>query len=150
MNFKQVFQSNVVAIAVAGIVGIALAYAGAGIWALVIQNLLNTTIACIVMWFTVKWHPRFVCNLRRIKELFSYGWKILVSGLIDTLYQDLRSLVIGKKYAADTLGYYNRGKQFPQFIINAINSTLQSVMLPAMSAKQDDKNQVKSKLFSYE
>jgi len=66
-----------------------------------------------------------------------------VSSLIDTLYQDIQSLVIGKKYDSGTLGYFNRGKQFPQFIISAINGAVQSVMLPAMSLKQDDMNSVK-------
>jgi len=144
MNFKLVFRSNVVAILASGIIGIILALLGAGLWALVAQNLLNVSIACVVMWFTVKWRPRLVCNMARIKILFGYGWKLLVSGLIDTLYQDLRSLVVGKKYDSSTLGYYNRGKQFPQFIINAINAAVQSVMLPAMSEQQDDKNKLKS------
>ena len=76
--------------------------------------------------------------------MFSFGWKLLVSSLIDTLYQDIRSLVIGKKYDSGTLGYYNRGKQFPQFVIVAINGAVSSVMLPAMSEKQDNKNNVKS------
>lgn len=144
MDFKMVFRSNVTAILVAGVVGITLAFFGAGLWALVAQNLINILVACIVMCFTVKWRPRLVCRLARIKVLFSYGWKLLVSGLMDTLYQDLRSLVIGKKYDSGTLGYYNRGKQFPQFIINAVNATVQSVMLPAMSAKQEEKNQLKT------
>lgn len=144
LDFKKIFRSNVAAILVAGAAGIALALLGAGLWALVAQYLLNVTVACLVMWFTVRWRPRPVCNLQRVKVLFAYGWKLLVSGLIDTLYQDLRSLVIGRKYNSATLAYYNRGKQFPQFIINAINTTVQSVMLPAMSAKQDDRSQVKT------
>lgn len=144
MDFKQVFRSNVAAIVVSGGIGIALAYMGAGLWALVAQTLMNVTVACVVMWFTVKWRPRLVCNLARIKVLFSYGWKLLVSSLLDTLYQDLRSLVIGKKYDSGTLGYYNRGKQFPQFVISAINGAVQSVMLPAMSAEQDDRARVKA------
>jgi O-antigen/teichoic acid export membrane protein len=96
------------------------------------------------MWFTVKWRPVLVCNLRRIKVLFSYGWKLLVSGLIDTAYADLYSLVIGRKYNAGALAFYERGKQFPKFIINAINTTVQTVMLPAMSAEQSDRERVKS------
>lgn len=144
MNFKQVFKSNVVAIIIAGIAGILLAFLGAGLWALVIQSLTNVIVTCFVMWFTVKWRPKFVCNFNRIRILFSFGWKLLVSSLLDTLYQDLRSLVIGKKYDSGTLGYYNRGKQFPQFVINAINGAVQSVMLPAMSERQDNKNNVKS------
>lgn len=144
LDFKKVFRSNVAAILVSGIVGIGMAYLGGGLWALVAQYLLNVTIGCMVMWFTVRWRPRFICSLDRVKVLFSYGWKLLVSGLLDTLYQDLRSLVIGKKYDSGTLGFYNRGKQFPQFIINAVNTAVQSVMLPAMSSVQEDKAQVKS------
>ena len=144
MDFKKVFFSSIWGICVSGAVGIAMAYMGGGLWALVAQNLLNTVVVCIVMWFTVKWRPKLICNLTRVKSLFSFGWKLLVSGLIDTLYQDLRSLVIGKKYSADTLGFYNRGKQFPQFMINSINGTVQSVMLPAMSAEQEHKERVKA------
>lgn len=143
MNFKMVFRSNVAAILISGITGIILAFAGAGLWALVTQNFLNVSVACLVMWFTVKWRPRLIFNFERIKVLFRFGWKLLVSGLLDTLFQDLRSLVIGKKYNSGTLGYYNRGKQFPQFIINAINTTVQSVMLPAMSAEQDNKGNLR-------
>ena len=144
MDFRKVFFSNVAAILVAGGVGIVIAYMGGGLWALVAQSLLNVLVACVVMRFTVRLKLRFVCNLSRIKTLFAFGWKLLVSGLLDTLYADLRSLVIGKKYDSSTLGYYNRGKQFPQLIINAINSSVQSVMLPAMSAEQDDKGKVKA------
>ena len=143
LDFRKVFFSNIGAILGSGIAGIVLAYCGAGLWALVVYNLLHLGIACVIMWFTVKWRPRWVYDFNRIKELFSFGWKLMVSNLIDALYQDLRSLVIGKKYDSGTLGYYNRGKQFPQFIINAVNGAVHSVMLPAMSAKQDDKNQVK-------
>lgn len=143
LDFRKIFRSNVAAVLISGIAGIVLAVMGAGLWALVAQYLLNITVACLVMWFTVRWRPQWVCNLQRIKVLFAYGWKLLVSGLIDTLYQDLRSLVIGRKYDSSTLAYYNRGKQFPQFIINAINTTVQSVMLPAMSANQDNKGKLK-------
>ena len=143
LNFKKAFASNVSAIIVSGIVGIVLAYTGAGLWALVAQSLVNAFVSCTVMRFTVKLKLRLRFNLARIKTLFSFGWKLLVSSLIDTLYQDIRSLVIGKKYDASTLGYYNRGKQFPQFIINAVNGSVQSVMLPTMSSFQDDRSKLK-------
>lgn len=144
LDFRKVFFSNVGGIISGGIIGIVLAYAGVGIWALVAQNLVNTSVACIVMYKTVNWRPRLVINWSRIKVLFGFGWKLLASSLLDTLYQDLQSLVIGKKFDEGTLGYCNRGKQFPQFAMNAINSSVQSVMLPAMSAKQDNAESVKS------
>lgn len=138
LDFRKVFTSNVTAIIVSGVIGIVVAILGGGLWALVIQAMLNVVIASVVMLFTVRWRLRFACNWERVKVLFQFGWKLMASGLLDTLYQDLRSLVIGKKYDSGTLGFYNRGKQFPQFIISAINGAVQSVMLPVMSKKQDD------------
>lgn len=144
MDFRTIFTSNIVSIVLSGVIGIILAYFGAGLWALVAQSLLNIIFSCVVMWFTVKWKPVFVCEWKRIKELFSFGWKLLVSSLLDILSQDLSTMVIGLKYSADTLGMYNRGKQFPQFFANSANGAIQSVLLPAMSLEQDDKSQVKS------
>ena len=143
MNFKKVFISNIGAILVAGLISILLALNGFGVWSLVWQNIIKVLMSTIIMLFTIKWIPKFTINFKRVKELFSYGWKLLASGLIDTLYQDMRSLVIGKKYSNDTLGYHDKGKQFPQFLITSINGAVQSVMLPAMSALQTKKEQVK-------
>lgn len=144
MDFRKVFFSNLAGILLAGVVGIVIALMGGGLWALVAQTMLNVFVVCLVMSFTSGLKLRFVCNFSRVKVLFAFGWKLLASGLMDTLYQELRSLVIGKKYDSGTLAYYNRGKNFPQFIITAVNGTVQSVMLPAMSAKQDDSSEVKT------
>lgn len=144
LDFKKVFVSNIGSVIISGVVGIAVAVLGGGLWALVIQSLLQITIACFIMFFSVKWFPRFVFNVNRIRILLKFGWKMLVSQLIDTIYIDIYSLVMGKKYNEATLGFYNRGKQFPQFIISGINGAVQSVILPTMSSKQDDKGQIKS------
>ena len=144
MDFRKVFFSNFSAIVVAGGAGIAIALMGGGLWALVVQTMLNVFVACIVMCFTCRLKLRFVCNWKRVAQLFGFGWKLLVSSLLDTLYNDLRSIIIGKKYDSGTLGYYNRGKQFPQFIITAVSSTVQSVLLPAMSRQQDEAQRLKS------
>lgn len=144
LDFKKVFISNVGSVLLSGVVGIVVAVMGGGLWSLVVQTVLQTTIACLAMFINVKWFPRFVCDLKRVGVLFKFGWKLLVSLLIDTLYQDIYSLVIGKKYDSTTLGHHNRGKQFPQFIISAVNGAVQSVMLPTMSAEQDDKTKVKT------
>lgn len=143
MDFKKVFYSNIGAIIFSGAAGIIIAYLGGGLWALVAQTMLNIIIATIVLQFTSKLKIRFVVDFGRIRVLFSFGWKLLLSGLIDTIYQEVQGLVIGKKYSNATLGFYNRGRQFPQFLINSINGAIQSVMLPAMSEKQDSKASVK-------
>ncbi len=143
LDFKKIFISNIGAILISGVTGIVIALRGGGIWALVLQSTLNVVIASLVMLFTVSWRPRFVFKLSRVKVLFSFGWKLLVSTLLDTVYQNLQTLVVGKKYDSGTLGYFNRGQQFPQAVISVVNGTVQSVMLPVMSAEQDNKSRVR-------
>ena len=78
-----------------------------------------------------------------MRSLFSFGWKLLLSSLMDTGYQHLRSFVIGKKFSSEALGYFNRGKQFPELLMNAVNGSIQSVMLPVLSEQQDDLERMK-------
>lgn len=144
LDFKKVFYSNICGALVSGVVSIAIALMGGGLWALVAQSLINVVVVCIVMRFTVELKIRLAINWSRIKVLFSFGWKLLVSSLLDSLYTELNSLVIGKKYDSGTLGYFNRGKQFPQYICNVVNGAVQSVMLPAMSSNQDNSVKVKA------
>lgn len=144
MHFHKVFVSNVGGVLVAGTVSIVLACMGFGLWSLVIQSVLSVTVSCLLLRLLSDWKIRFVCNLRRVKVLLSFGWKLLLSELLDTLYQDLHSLVIGVRFDSEVLGFCNRGKQFPQFVVTAATSTVQSVMLPAMSRRQDDRQQLKT------
>lgn len=83
-------------------------------------------------------------SFRRLRSLFTFGWKLLLSSLIDTLYNNVRALIIGKLYSSEQLAHYDRGKQFPHLIVTNINSSIDSVLLPTMSAKQDDTNAVRS------
>lgn len=141
--FKQLFKSSLVSIVVSGALGIIAAYKGYGIWALVIQYIAKQLIITIIMWFTVKWRPHMAFSLQRVKQLFSFGVKLLVSQLLNVLYMDLRTLIIGKLYTSSMLGYYNKGQQFPKLIVTNIDGSIQSVMLPSLSAYQDNKRKVK-------
>lgn len=143
MDFKKEFMSNLTSIVVSGMVGITLAYLGYGLWALVIQVLLNTIVSCITMWKVVGWRPRLVFSKQRVKILFSYGYKLVLAGLLDTFSNNLSGLIIGAKYNASALGFFSRGSQFPSAVMGAINTTVQSVMLPVLSALQDDRERVK-------
>lgn len=143
MEFKKLFFSSFGAIIISGMVGITLAYYKFGVWALVVQQIINQLMVTIILWFTVKWRPKLIFSFKRIKGLFSYGWKLLVSSLLDTIYMNLRGLIIVKIYNSQTLGFYNRGEQFPSLLVTNINGSIQSVMLPTLSANQDDKNKVK-------
>lgn len=120
-----------------------MAYHGAGVWALVTQQLTNLTIDTIILWITVKWRPDFVFSFERLKGLFSYGWKLLFSALLDTVYNNLRNLIIGKKYSSEDLAFYAKGELFPKAIVGNINNAIDSVLLPTMSAEQDDRERVK-------
>lgn len=143
MIFKKFFFATIIGTIISAFTGISAAYAGLGLWALVIQQLTNQTIDTIVLWLTVKWRPHRAFSLQRVKGLFSYGWKILCSSLIDTIYNNMYSLIIGKFYTSEELGYYNRGKNIPNLVITNINSSIQAVMFPAYSKVQSDLNLVK-------
>lgn len=143
MQFKKLFVSSLGAVIVSAIVGISMAFAGFGVWALVAQQITNQFIVMFVLFLTVKWRPRLQFSLVRLKVLFSFGWKLLVSALLDTIYTNSYSLSIGKLFDSTSLGYYNRGEQFPMLIVGNINGSIQSVMLPALSAHQNDKKRVK-------
>ena len=144
MQFRKFFFSTLGGTIGAAFVGIWMAYHGYGVWALVGQQLFNMLVDTLILWITVKWRPQFVFSFQRFKELFSYGWKLLASALIDTTYTEIRQLVIGKIYTASDLAYYNRGQQFPHLFIMNVNSAIDSVLLPTMSREQDDSDRVKA------
>ena len=143
LQFKRFFFATLGGTLGAAIIGITLAYSGFGVWALVIQQLFNALVDTIILWFTVKWRPKKKFSFQRLKGLFSYGWKLLVSALLDTGYNNVRQLIIGRLYTSADLGYYNKGKQFPNIIITNVNTAIDSVIFPVISSKQNDKSEVK-------
>lgn len=144
MQFKRFFFSTLAGTIGAAILGITMAYCGLGIWALVGQQVFNVFVDTCVLWFTVKWRPKARFSIERLKVLFSFGWKLLVSALLDTVYNNLRHLIIGKKYSADDLAYFNQGDKFPKLFVSNINASIDSVLFPSMSAVQEDRGHVKS------
>ena len=140
LMFKRFFFSTLGGTIGAAVIGIAMAYLGFGVWALVAQMLFNAAVDTTILWITVKWRPKKMFSFQRLKSLFSYGWKLLASSLIDTVYNDLRQLIIGKKYSSGDLAYYNQGKKFPQLIVTNINTSIDSVLLPTMSKAQDEQS----------
>lgn len=143
LEFKKMFSSSLGAVLVSGIIGITMAYRGYGIWALVAQQLSDQFLVTTILWFTVKWRPSLKFSIKNTRELFSFGWKLLVSTLINSICLYSQSLIIGKIYSPAMLGYFSRGQQFPSIIVTNINGSIQSVMLPALSSQQDDKQIVK-------
>ena len=144
LMFKRFFYATLGGTVLAAVVGIGMAYKGFGVWAVVAQQLCRATSAAVILWLTVKWRPKLMFSLERLKGLFSYGWKLLISALIDVGYNNLRKLIIGKLYTASDLSFYDRASYFPRFIVGNINTSIDSVLLPTMSAEQDDKSRVRA------
>jgi teichuronic acid exporter len=138
MMFKKLFFSSITALLVSGSIGITAAYLGLGVWALVIHQLTYRLLLAITLWFSVKWRPKLLFSVDRVKALLAFGWKILAASLLNTIYMDIRSLVIGKIYAPEMLGFYNRGAQFPRLIIVNANNVIRAIMLPVLSSTQDN------------
>lgn len=144
MQFKRFFWSTLGGTVVSAVIGISMAYMGYGVWALVGQQISNQVVNTLILWFTVKWRPQIVFSIKKAKQLFSYGWKLICSSLLDTIYNNIYSLIIGKFYSSTDLGYYNRGQQFPMLIIQNINSAIDSVLFPVLAEAQDEKSRLKA------
>lgn len=143
MQFKKFFYSTLSGTLGSAIIGITMAYNCYGIWALVGQYLSNAVINTIVLFSIIEWRPRLIFSVQRLKSLFDYGWKLLLSGLIDTGYNSLNSLLIGKFYTPVDLAFFDTGKKFPMTIVTNINSSISSVLFPALASEQDNIEQVK-------
>ena len=144
MLFKRFFFATLGGTIFSAFLGIGMAYAGCGVWSIVAQQLSNTAIDTLILWVTVKWRPKKLFSWKRLKGLLSYGWKLLISSLLDTVYNNLRNLIIGKIYTSADLAYYNQGDKFPKVIVTNINASIDSVLLPSMAGEQDHRDRVKS------
>lgn len=139
MNFKYLFKKNFTSSIISGILGILSALLGFGAWSLVVQQLSNSILICILMLISKNsWRPTKNFSIKRGRILFSYGWKITFSSLIDTLYNELSNLIIGKIFSSSSLAYYNKGQEFPKFLVTNIDSSIESVMLPTYSSAKDN------------
>lgn len=144
MIYKKFFISTLFGTILSAVVGITMAYKGYGVWALVGQYLTNSIVDTVVLFFTLKWKPKLYFSFYRFKKLFSFGWKIMISSFIGTFFNQLKGMVIGKKYTSADLAYYNKADQMPSLINNNISLTVESVFFPALSQLQDDPDKLKN------
>lgn len=142
LRFKVLTISSFCSAIVAGIAGIILAHRDAGAWALVVQQLINQVGCCIVTYSLIRWFPHGKFSRKKLQSMLPFGSKVFASNFITALFLDIRSLLIGKVYSSDALGYFNRGKQFPQAIMESVNGTIQTVLLPVYAQKQDSVDSV--------
>lgn len=139
MEFKKFFFATFFGTAISAGVGIWMAYSGYGVWALVAQYLVNVIIDTIVLAFLCGWKPQLVFSGKRMKGLFSFGWKVMVADVVHNVCDQLRNLTLSKVATPVELSYYNQGEKFPALFINNIETSIQKVLAPVMSNAQEDK-----------
>lgn len=142
MEFRRFFFATLAGTLISAVVGIIMAYMGFGVWALIAQYMTNTVIDTLVLWFAVKWRPRLEYSWKRMRKLYSYGWKVLATSLLINIYGNIQDLIIGKKFSTNDLAYSNKGRQFPSLIASNINTSISKVLFPAVAEVQDDRGRV--------
>lgn len=143
INFKTQAKASFIAAVISGVVGIWMAYHGYGVWTLVWQQLLNAIINTLLLWIYSNWYPRWVYSWKSFKELFSFGSKLMISGLLDTIYTNMYALVIGKVFSAASLGHYSQADRFAKLPSSNITGIFQRVTYPVLCTLQDDDNKLR-------
>lgn len=149
LNFKRQAIASLTAVIISGIIGVGMAYHGYGAWALVWQSLLNNFLRVALLWFFSKWVPLFCFSNESFRTLFSFGSKILLSSLLHTIYTNLYTLIIGKKFSAGELGYYNRAFTLAQFPSTNLTNVIVRAVYPIQCRLQDDDEQLRSMFLKY-
>ncbi len=143
LQFKRFFFATLGGTLFSAVLGITMAKKGFGVWALVAQQLSNVAVNTAILWFTVHWRPKRVFSWKRLGGLLSYGWKLLVASLIDQVYIKIYPLVIGIRYSSEDIAFYEKGMNWPNLIVENINNSMDSVLLPVLSAEQDQRERVR-------
>lgn len=144
LDFKTQTRASVIASLGSGLVAIIMAFKGFGVWSLVALTLLRFGLNSILLWVWSTWRPSFIFSYKSFHELFGFGYKLLLSGLIDTIYKNIYLLIIGKFFSARELGYYTRADQFKNFPSSNITAIIQRVSYPALSMLQDEPDNLKA------
>ncbi len=142
IDFKSRAKISIVSAVLTGAVGLWMAYSGYGVWALVVQTVFAGIIRTIMLWIIVKWYPKLVFSWQSFKEMFSFGSKLLASGLLDTIYNNIYPLVIGKIFSPSTLGLYAKAKSLADFPSANITGVLQNVTFPVLSSIQNEEDRL--------
>ncbi len=137
-KFKKSFYVGLCGVGVHGVVGIILALLGFGAWALVYSSLVNYAVAAVLMWCIVKWKPKFIFSGKSFKNMFGFSMKMLASGLLDSIFNNIRSIIIGTQYSGKDLAYYNKGYQFPTLVMTQVDGATTTVLFSSLSKYQSD------------
>ncbi len=143
MQFKLFFLSSLLATVTSGILGIVMAYKGYGVWALIAMNVVSGAVSTATLWCIVRWRPQWRFSWMRLKPLLNYGFKLLGSALVTSIYGNSRQLLVGKFYTTSDLAFYNKGNSLPNSISLTVQPSITSVLLPTISRYQDDRQMVR-------
>lgn len=138
LKFKIIFVRSIAAVIISGVIGIILALLEFGVWALVVQSICHQIILCIVTYWGCEWKPQFRFSRTSFTNIFSFGSKILIAELISMGVEEVRTLIIGKRFKSSELAYYDRGLYYPAAIMRGVYDSVSSVMLPLLSKEQDE------------
>jgi O-antigen/teichoic acid export membrane protein len=144
LDFKTPALITLISVLISGSIGIASAYGGFGVWALVIQSLSSTMLKTVLLFIFNQWIPQFYFSLTNFKKLFGFSSKLLTAGLVATFVQNLYSILIGKLFSPKDVGFFTRAKQFPELISSTITSILQGVTFPILTSLQNDRERMVS------
>lgn len=142
IDFKTQTKITLIASVVSGMIGIAMALLGMGVWALVFQGIISQMLRTILLWFFNRWSPSLSFSKESFNRLFGFGWKMMVSGILDSIWTQLYQVVVGKFYSPATLGQYTRAKQFSSLFSSNLTSVIQRVTFPVLSDIQDEKERM--------
>lgn len=144
IDFKTKTKASLISAVLSGIVGIAMAYMGFGVWALVGHQITKQLANTICLWIFNKWWPNFRFSRQSFRYMWGFGWKLLASNLIDNIWNQLYQVVVGKFYSPATLGQYSRSKEYASLFSSNLNSIVSRVSFPVLAEIQDDKSRLKS------
>ena len=146
IDFKTKTKASVISAIISGVIGIGMAYTGFGVWALVGQLLSKQLLYTVCLWIFNRWWPNFSFSIDCFRYMWGFGWKLMISGLLNNIWNQLYQVVVGKCYSPATLGQYSRSKEYASIFSSNLTSVVQRVSYPVLAEVQDDQERM---LFAY-
>ena len=144
VDFKTKTKASIISAVISGVLGITMAFLGYGVWSLVYQHLSRQLLYSLFLWIFIKWNPKLSFNIESFKYMWGFGWKLLVSGLLDKIWAQLYQVVVGKFYSPATLGQYSRSKEYANIFSSNLTTIVQRVSYPVLSQVQDNEERMVS------
>ncbi len=142
IDFKTKMKASLVASLASGVIGIVMAFLGFGVWSLVAQQLSHHTIYSLLLWYFNRWIPQLRYSVVCLRYMWGFGWKLLVSGLLNRIWNEMYQAVVGKFYSPAMLGQYTRSRQYASILSANLTSIVQRVSYPVLAQVQDDKTRM--------